>query len=346
MNSEKRKIYIDVLKIISIFSVMYVHTGLEGVLRYEVTQGIEHYLFFFLGEFAKTCSYMFFVISGALLLKRDEPLKVLFTKRVFRYAILIFLAGSIRLICYNVISGTKLTFADWFSGIYSTNVIEQYWFLHAYLAFLLILPFLRMIARSLTKETAIYLLALLVIFNFVLPYFEALFDLGPISISIPLFEDIIILPLMGYCIEEPLSPALEKRSLRLGAYILALVVFAVDLIYAYRMYKAGNEIPRMNGSYMLMTFGLYILGRQIFKAKERNSETSKLEKIICIMGASTLTIIVFEPEIRGITHPLYTLLSPYISAFLALIIWLIAALILGSLMSWLIKKIPFIKKLF
>lgn len=342
-NVNDRKIYLDILKIFSILSVMYVHTGLDGMNYYEQSQGIGHFISFFLRECVHTCSYMFFVISGALLLKKEEPLKVVINKRVLRYVTLIFIAGSARLVYYNLISHTELTIEAWFRGIYSTNVLEQYWFLHAYLAFLILLPFLRMIARGLKKDTAIYLMALMIIFNFVLTYFEKAWDFEPVSLSLPLLTDIIILPLMGYCIEEIFVSELQKTQVRRIVYLIALFALLLDVVYTYRMYRAGNVIPEMNGSYMLMTAGLYVLGRQLFKDAKFNEIVTK---VIGIMGASTLTIIVFEPELRELTHPIYRLLAPHITWLLAVIIWLVLALILGSLLSLGLKKVPGVKKLF
>lgn len=367
-SNRNRKIYFDILKILAILSVFYVHTGADGMHYYETTKGLGHYVSFMLRELTHTCSYMFFMISGALLLGKEERLKVVLGKRVVRYGVLILLASLTRLIVYGLINGTPLTIMGVINGIYSTYVIEQYWFLHAYFAFLLLLPFLRLIAKGLKKNTALYLFGLMVVVNFILPYIEIALDLGPVSVSLPLLEDIIVLPLMGYCIDSILKETFESLRLRVWVYGLALLALAADLAYTYRMYMVGNVIPEMNGSYMVMTIGLFMLGRTLFSkikwSKEEISsiddskvnkpvhETKKekrpfsLASHLAMMGSSTLAIIVFEPEIREFTHPLYSVLKPYITWFPALAIWLIAALLVGTALSWVLKKIPGVKKLF
>ena len=335
MKKEARKYYLDILKVISIFCVMYVHTGNDGMHIYETTEGLSHYVSFFLREYAHTCSYMFFMITGALLLKKEEDLKTVLLKRVLKYGVIILLAETARLIYYNVASGTKLSFKGWFSAIYSTNVLEQYWFLHAYLAFLIMLPFLRMIAKGLSKQTALYLLVLLTIFEFGCSYFEILMDLSRISISVPLLTDIIILPLLGYCAEYVLSDWLEKFSVRVVVYVAAILAFAADLLYTHKMYLAGNIIPEMNGSYFIMTIGLYVLGRKLFMNVGKKHRLD--EKKVRILSSATLCVLLLEPELREFTHIVYEISAPYLGWLVAVLLWLAAAYFMAVVINLLYR---------
>lgn len=340
---KERKNYLDVIKVISIINVFFGHTGYDGMHMYEVSTGFNHYMSFFIREFSHYCSFMFFLISGVLLLKKEEDLKTVLKKRVGRYVVLVLVVESIRIIYYHIVSGVmdQFSFKVFFKTLYSTNVIEQYWFLHSYLAFLILLPFIRMIAKSLTKQTALYLLSLLCIFEVILVFFEAAFHLDRIAVALPLLNDIFVLPLMGYCVEYVLNEWLEVFKNRLMIYVFTVVSFVAELIYTYHMYTSGQIIPEMSGCYFVLTIGFYIFLRQLMKGKAFKEKTMKF---FTFVGGSTLVIYIFEPELRELTHPVYNFTVNYITWLPALTLWLCCGVLVGSLLAWVLRKIPGINK--
>ena len=68
----KRKIYLDFLRIIAIFMVLFNHTGTSGFVLFTVTQRSALYPFYlFNAILIKIAVPLFFMISGVLLLGKN-----------------------------------------------------------------------------------------------------------------------------------------------------------------------------------------------------------------------------------------------------------------------------------
>ena len=107
---------------------------------------------------------IFFFISGGLLLEKEESIKDVLLKRVLRYTVLLAVFKLIQLL---ILIKTNPAYTEIYRTnpvntvlkvLYSDEVIVQYWFLHSYLAFLLVLPFLRAMVQKLKDEYLIYIL--------------------------------------------------------------------------------------------------------------------------------------------------------------------------------------------
>lgn len=102
--------------------------------------------------FCKVAVPIFFMISGGMLLGKEESIRELFKKRIFRYVIVILLftfLQYLRIVRVNLEGGFHIS--TWLLYCYCGNIIEPYWFLKSYLSFLLCVPLLRIIARNLDK---------------------------------------------------------------------------------------------------------------------------------------------------------------------------------------------------
>ena len=102
------------------------------------------------------CSPTFFMISGALLLEKDESIGDIYKKRVSRIfaALLIFsLFQYSRQISNNTAPAQLSYFIEHF---YTDPIIIPYWFLYQYISFLIILPFLRKMVRRMERRDYIY----------------------------------------------------------------------------------------------------------------------------------------------------------------------------------------------
>ena len=88
--NSKRKIYLDILKIIAMGMVFYVHTGTWAMHHYSISgERSSYWISLVLYVLATAGPTVFFFISGGLLLGKEESLKVVLLKRVLRYAILL-----------------------------------------------------------------------------------------------------------------------------------------------------------------------------------------------------------------------------------------------------------------
>ena len=139
---------------------------------------------------------LFFMVSGALLLGKNESGKDLFQKRILRM-ILVIVIFSFLYYMKLVLKGER-PFAP-FSFLLSlpTDLVYlPYWFLYSYLGVLTILPILRPLAQNMSKNTFWYLIILLDIAG--LPETDSMGIMGStdsavIIILVGLFQYVIFL---------------------------------------------------------------------------------------------------------------------------------------------------------
>ena len=78
---------------------------------------------------------LFFMISGATLIDKEEPLKSLYLKRVLKIVLVLF-AFSLFYYLWHINWHIRLFYVrDLFTKVVSEGVIIPYWYLYAYIAF-------------------------------------------------------------------------------------------------------------------------------------------------------------------------------------------------------------------
>ena len=80
-----RKVYLEFLKIIAIYMVLFNHTGSRGFTLFTLAQGSVMYPFYlFNAIFIKIAVPLFLMASGAVLLGKEESFQRILTVRFLR----------------------------------------------------------------------------------------------------------------------------------------------------------------------------------------------------------------------------------------------------------------------
>ncbi len=242
---QKKKIYIEVIRLMAIMMVLYCHTSVNGLLYFQQGKGNRSsQLAIFVYPLAAGCVKLFFMISGALLLRKQESVNTVLKKRFLRFLIV----TAVAVLIYYVREGADVSAAGYFNALYKGGVLPQHWFLYSYLSFLLLLPFLqRMVAAISENSLYWYLWGLAILFELGFPLLQMLTGFGSVGLITPLLEQIVFYPLLGYFLDSRVIPACkDKRYLPvvIGAAVLLVVTvnyfmdrhsFAVSgtMAYAY-----------------------------------------------------------------------------------------------------------------
>ena len=136
----KKKYHLEVIRILAILMVMYNHSA--AFMSFSNQSGVEYAISFLFSMVCKGAVPLFFMVSGALLLGKNESGKDLFQKRILRM-ILVIVIFSFLYYMKLVLKGER-PFAP-FSFLLSlpTDLVYlPYWFLYSYLGVLTILPIL------------------------------------------------------------------------------------------------------------------------------------------------------------------------------------------------------------
>lgn len=344
MDYKRKKYHLDALRVLASFFVLFGHSDLRGQ-HYFMNLTIwdrSYWISLCLQQFTFVNIAIFFMISGALLLKKEEDLKTLFKKRISKYVILIIVFGFFQCIydCTIRYPENPFDLVQILKTIYSTSVIYQYWFLRSYLAFLIILPFLRILVKNMSDKLMYYLLGGYVIVYAILPPLEVLLGVDRIQLHVTFYTDLVILPLTGYFLENKFFQKINWNWWKiLLSNVIMFTAWGVNVWYTFMRMQEGLFYYVADGLTYLLMVGLYIDFRlvcdkikasRLAKGKEK---ASLLGNVISFLAGGSLMILLFEPQLRENTMFIYDALVDKIKWLPADVVWLGTALIIAAFIN-------------
>lgn len=267
----RRDLSLDALRIFAILFVIFNHTNERGFYRF-LTDEPGTFLYWFNLFFSIACKVavpLFFMISGALLLRKQESIAKTY-QRGIRIAVDLLLFS---LLFYELDawqSGVPLSLKAYLRGVLHTNV-PHLWYLYSYLAFLLMLPALRGMVRALTVREAMVLFVAAFIITDLIPVAE--FWAGSINrLIVPGWPAVMIFiyPVLGYFLTNRLD--LAKVTGRRLALLWAanFLLFALTEVMQHcfllrnpgsidELFLGNNRIPN--------AVAIYVTFRKIFDGR-------------------------------------------------------------------------------
>lgn len=356
-------VHIEILRVIAICFVVFNHTWTSGFMLYSAVGRSYRYYYplVFLSILCKIAVPVFFMISGALLLGREESYGELYTKRVVRILVTLILFSFLNC-CYKwgrEAGGVGAAFrkiaekfhpADFFRGVYSQEQAIAYWYLYAYLAFLIMLPLLRKMIRKMRTEDYGYLLILRIVIVGVLPILEYFLGDGQYTLHgdfniVLVTTDCVFYPLMGYALEHVLD---EKRYTGKNALLLAavgaLAIVICCVLTTDRMQATGEKTEEVfhNTLIVLPTCAAYFIAKFLC-GKYKLPEW--IRKAVVTAGSTVFGIMLLEEALRREWTGLFEYLKPIIGIFPACAVWVAAVVVSGGVLTWILKQIPGVKRL-
>ena len=352
MTLTNRRSYLDFLRIIACFLVIFNH--LRGYSAYQQsTNAIQ--AFYYMGHtmFTRINVPIFFMISGALLLSKDINYKDLFLKRIFRIIGALFCASLVMYLVSirkNIFSFDIVVFLR---KLLSGGHAVEYWYLYAYLGFLVTLPFMRRIAKQFSHADFIILLIVHFVFSTFMPLFNYVignFGISSVSVSsdfsVPLMSiKAFFYPLIGYYIDQVFdSSKLNKRNI----WILPGVILAGIIVSSCFTYHQG--ITSGYTQHFVQTFdyttaiSVFLLVKYLFVNVKTIRECNILHRIVSSLGSLTLGIYLMAPALK-IFGKYFDAVVTTQDPILHSIIWCLFSMTVGGAITFGLKKIPLINKL-
>lgn len=347
----QRRIYMDLLRIIAILCVIYNHTGERGYYLYALSgSGVTRNFYIVMATLIAAAVPIFFMVSGALLLPKEESLKDLMRNRVCRIVMVIVLFSVLQYIILLAKHQAELTVSYFVRSLFSTGMITPYWFLYAYLAYLLILPFLRKLISVMKKQDYAYLFGLLLIVEGALPVI--LYPFGVTELNgffvLPMLNHLIVYPLLGYYMENYVrEERYNKRTTATVLISMALVlVFFVGMANLralpyerFQVYDNGLYICSFS---VILDVGIYYLVKRFCMKRK---EHQRLECVVHSLGQCVFGIYLIEHPIREQLAFICDNLAPHVGRFFACMIWILCVFVVSYLIVMILRRIPGIKRL-
>lgn len=358
--SSTKRVYLELLRILCAGLVIFNH--IPGYTLYQTISGPKRIPCLFLTMLTRINVPVFFMITGALLLDRQEDYRTVFRKRVVRILLLIVIAQSAYYCCAwfsnNILQHkeTAFSFGALLRGILSGNKgAEAYWFLYAYLGLMLLLPMFQRIARGMNKQDVVVLLGLHFLFSSFIPLTNLILSLFSIQgiglhskflVSIAT-KGVFFYPLIGYYLDHRVDiRALSSKALGL---ISLLAVAGIAVSSACTCYQGFTQGSFTQDYVMLFDYvtaiAVFLLVKRLMVVKAPRLSEGKIGLAICLVGSLTLGIYVFDPMLRKLFLRASYFAKDRLLTLVTSFAWVIASMTAGGLLTRLLRFIPGMKKI-
>ena len=344
--SSNNTLYLDILRIIACFFVIVNHTNTYIFQHTEPSlTWFASITYFF---FCKTAVPLFVMITGALLLDREETYKKS-AQRILRIFSVIILFSLLYYFEKKDWQISSFSLEDFIQKIYPENITNAFWYLYLYIGIAAILPVLQRTVKYLGKRDFLYYFIITFgIVNLipVLGIFIKGVEISPLIFVVG-FNSYLGMLLLGHYIEK-------YADIRKKHFVLSVVVFATSIaanviatyyLYLNRSANEGNYLQlddRTMTSIVLPSVCLFCAAKYIC-SHIKISDCAGL----CIHTISRLTFGIYLLsdwlliKMNYIYSKLYSMTHP----LLAVVIYEIIIFISGALITGVLKKLPVIKKL-
>ena len=350
----KKKIHLEFLRFLAILLVIFNHTGENGYLYFTTVPDSPLYLlYFFLSVLCKIAVPLFWMVSGALLLDKEEDIKTVFRHRFLRMG-LVLAVFSFGYYLYSAKGNPDFRFSPvyFLELLYSTNLAPAFWHLYAYLGMLIILPVLRKIAKNLTNEEFMYFFAAMLLLRGLLPVLEYAVWHGERTVNpnflANFFSYDVVFFLMGYFLEYRVRPTELKKSRALALLLLGAAAIAVMMGGTQLRLNDGGLMTDAEGEMfyagllMVPCAAVFYSARVFFGKADENSAFSR---IIITLGSVSFGVMLLEHFVRCETRFALTALCSILPEFTSTVLWTLLVYIIAGAAAWLLRKIPGVNKL-
>lgn len=342
---KQRKLSYDLIRIIAVYLVIFTHTGAMGSKLYTVSHhAVANVIYLALDVFRCVNVPLFFMISGALLLGREESFKTIFLKRIGKYIFVTILISFFYTIFY--LKPIALDFLGVLNKVYNGDVtgMGHLWFLYAYMGYLLVLPFLRKLVNGMTEKEFWYWLALGVMFKGVLPIVGALTTWGEFGIVFQFSSDAIFFPVLGYYFGVLQSK--EKGTFKSCLILNGVAIICIVGSVLMTMWDMKNNQGVYSEKYLasLITIPTVAVFCSVKMFAEHVELPMIVQRVVHWLGKMSFGVYLFDVYLQIKLQFIFKWLLQFMPSIVACLIYVGAVVVIGACIVSLLKCIPILKK--
>lgn len=352
--------YMDALRIFACLAVIFNHTNERGFMRLS-TDDLGSISFFIDVVMSTACKVgvpLFFMMSGALLIKKEEPLK----KTLMRIPRILFDLVLFTFLYYIVdawLLGQEFSVSSTLTIMLASNYWHL-WYLYAYIVLVISLPVLRKMVKGLDESTSKYLIVLAFFFMGIFPILSKISPSG-INDNLNLAwltENVFIYPILGYILENVIPEDFFDKAKIIKLWVLNIACFIVSALceYFFLLEKVGKE-DTTNGYFderFLINFcivnaiTLYVTARFIFKNIKMND---LIKNLLQEVGKDTFGIYLLHIWFLWKIPFLFAIWTKIehtgaIGYHFGILLSCILTFVCAGVVTSVLRRIPVVKKLF
>lgn len=346
MNKGK-KVHLELLRIIAVYLVILTHTGNRGYTYFTTLQpSWQYYASMTIPVLCQIAVPIFYMISGAVLMGKDESPGHILRYRLPRHVLVLVLASAMMYVYYGVRSESFVSIRDFIRSLYTKNIIIPYWFLYSYIGYLLVLPFIRRMVRGMKDREWNYLFGVYLLFQGIVPVAEYLFFNGRVNMNPSLdirmvTTDVLVFPALGWYLE---NRRLSRREL-LALWLGAVTAITVTVFMTHYKILMTGELEESQVGTFYKTMRLLPAAAVYSAVKMLPELPHRVKSAITVLGGCTFGVYLIEQILRESLYPLCDRLFNIIPPPAGTMIY--AALVFFFCIPFVcaIKKTPFFKQL-
>ncbi len=354
----RKRCDIELMRILAAYFVVFNHTRPDGFLlfTYHELGSLAFWVDLFISVFCKLAVPLFFMISGALLLNRDpEPLGRLWKHRILKMALLLLFWSFFYYLLSIHQNNVAFRFMDFARTFYESEWNYAFWYLYAYVAMLISLPLLQRFAKALSNKEYLYLFALYVFLAAVLPMAEYLLWQGNHTVNSSfnltwICSNIFIFPLCGYFLEHRIKEKWTSKRLLL-LWLINVVTILISCAMTYYKIKItglcdeGNSQTFFSSFVIFNSSAVYVTCQQLFIKHKAPEWVEKCIQTVggCTFGVYLLHILFMTTKTSQIVVVLRE--QCHLGYMISALLYSLAIFLICFAVTFLLKKIPIIKKL-
>lgn len=338
----KRNLSLDIVRIVAVLAVVMVHVSAYFVTRYGCGT-----FEFTLGNIFDAVSRLgvplFLMVSGALFL--DQNKKIATKTILYKNALGLAVITVIWAVIYSLVDNFVLNSFHDIKSVFDLIVYGYYhmWYLYMIIGIYIITPFLRAFVRVENKRLVLFFIAVCLLVQFVLPlvnkallkyadvdYVGALTD----KLKLSFFGEYLTYYVLGWYLTHV---GIKKKWLRIFAYFLGAAALAFIILYVH---FGGSYLDAYNNIgipvFVYATSAFLALTNIKISAKEKTAKT------LATMSKLTFGVYIIHAMVLEFFFKWF----PYKSgALLYLLVCYAVTLTVSLALTFVISKIPTIKKL-
>lgn len=346
---KEKRLDFELLRLIAICFVVYNHTqhrGFELFLQ-PGCQGINYYFSLVMSVLCVIGVPLFLMVSGGLLLHKNETIQKVLFGRVLRILVALVLFSAVLYgFWYRWDMLDSYSLNDFLGRLWHQGISIPYWYLYAYGALLLALPLLRPMVMTMRDSAFMYLTFLYVMFNTIMKPLGYLMGWGTVDpyFQIPMITTVVYYFLMGYYFAHRFHwESLKWRHIGVMT-VLSCISILIPCILSSRDGIASGEALNIlrDGFVILPTITIYLAVALLVR---EHPVPEKLGKIIGSLGGCVFGVYLLEGILRVELQGIYHFLEPRIHVLPACFVWVLAVVIAGLAITWVLKRIPVLRKI-
>jgi len=248
--AETREIWPDIVRIVAVFAVIVLHTGVEHFYRLD-TRTAAWQICNFYESVVRFGVPAFVMLSGSFLLDpaKEYTLKKLYGVKILRLAAAYLFWSVFYVIADHQLarlfgSGVKLTGSQFFMDVIAGKY--HLWFLPMMAGLYVVTPILRHLVEN--ERLTVYFLVLSLLFVFVIQTFDLIpFFHDTLTVNVDRLDIKLVAGFSGYYVwgwwltRHELKPA-ARKGICLAGLLAVLATIAINGVTGYRLHRAGEWI--------------------------------------------------------------------------------------------------------